>query len=67
MAGLPTIPRNRALIPNSNYPTRRPVKREEDSTPITSIHGEDSPGRAMARSLGEDPTTVRNSAPTSHS
>ena len=67
MAGLPMITRNRALIPSSNYPTRRPVKREEDSTLITSIRGEDSPGHAMARSLGEDPTMVINSARTGHS
>jgi hypothetical protein len=67
MAGLPTIPRIGALIPNSNYSTHRPVKREEDGTPITSIRGEESPSRAMEQSRGEVPTTVRNSARTGRS
>jgi hypothetical protein len=67
MAGLPTIPRNGALIPNSNYSTHQLMKREEYGTPITSVCGEESPGRAMAQSRGGVPTTVRNSARTGSS
>jgi hypothetical protein len=49
MAGLPTIPRNRAPIPKLNHSTHLPVKREGDGTPITSNRGEEPPGRGARR------------------
>jgi hypothetical protein len=59
MAGLPTIPRYRALIPKLNYSTHLPVKREGNGTPSTSNRGEESPGygHARERRLQEFPDT----------